>query len=151
MYPGASPTRIETQILEPLEAKLREVYELDEIISFASQGFSTTVLAIKDEVPPYLIEQVWSEVQDKMDQASFLLPSEVKPQLIRSSGPPITLLYSLTWNGEGNTPLILLSRIAEDLRQTLAYVGGSDRSQTYGAADEAVSYTHLTLPTSVTV
>ena len=138
VYPGASPTRIETQILEPLEAKLREVYELDEIISFASQGFSTTVLAIKDEVPPYLIEQVWSEVQDKMDQASFLLPSEVKPQLIRSSGPPITLLYSLTWNGEGNTPLILLSRIAEDLRQTLAYVGGSDRSQTYGAADEEV-------------
>ena len=48
IYPGASPTRIETQILEPLEAKLREVYELDEIISFASQGFSTTVLAIKD-------------------------------------------------------------------------------------------------------
>ena len=75
IYPGASPTRIETQILEPLEAKLREVYELDEIISFASQGFSTTVLAIKDEVSPTLIEQVWSEVQDKMDQASFLLPS----------------------------------------------------------------------------
>ena len=45
-------TRIETQILEPLEAKLREVYELDEIVSFASQGFSTTVLEIKDEVTP---------------------------------------------------------------------------------------------------
>ncbi len=138
IYPGASPTRIETQILEPLEAKLREVYELDEIISFASQGFATTVLAIKDEVPPSQIEQVWSEVQDKMDQASFALPQDVKPQLIRSSGPPITLLYSLTWNGDGKTPLILLSRIAEDLRQTLAYVSGSDRSHTYGAADEEV-------------
>lgn len=137
-YPGASPTRIETQILEPLETKLREVYELDEIISFASQGFSTTVLAIKDEVSPSLIEQVWSEVQDKMDQASFLLPPDVKPQLIRSSGPPFTLLYSLTWNGEGEIPLILLSRIAEDLRQTLSYVSGSDRSGTYGAADEEV-------------
>ena len=87
VYPGASPTRIETQILEPLEAKLREVYELDEIISFASQGFSTTVLAIKDEVPPYLIEQVWSEVQDKMDQASFLLPSEVKPNSFEVAVP----------------------------------------------------------------
>ncbi|MDC0333371.1 efflux RND transporter permease subunit, partial [Gammaproteobacteria bacterium] len=138
IYPGASPTRIETQILEPLETKLREVYELDEIISFASQGFSTTVLEIKDEVPPSQIEQVWSEVQDKMDQASFSLPPDVKPQLIRSSGPPITLLYSLTWKGDGDTPLILLSRIAEDLRQTLAYIGGSDRSHTYGAADEEV-------------
>ena len=138
VYPGASPNRIESQILEPLEAKLREVFEFDEIISFASQGFSTTVLAIKDEVPPSLIEQVWSETQDKIDQASFLLPPDVKPQLIRSSGPPITLLYALTWNGEGETPLILMSRVAEDLRQTLAYVSGSDRSHVYGAADEEV-------------
>jgi multidrug efflux pump subunit AcrB len=138
VYPGASPTRIETQILESMEAKLREVYELDEIISFASQGFGTTVLAIKDEVPASLIEQVWSEVQDKLDQSAFDLPANVKPQLIRSSGPPTTLLYSLKWNGNGETPLILLSRIAEDLRQTLAYVGGSDRSLIYGAADEEV-------------
>ena len=138
VYPGASPNRIESQILEPLEAKLREVFEFDEIISFASQGFSTTVLAIKDEVPSSLIEQVWSEAQDKIDQASFLLPPDVKPQLIRSSGPPITLLYALTWNGEGDTPLILMSRVAEDLRQTLAYVSGSDRSHVYGAADEEV-------------
>ncbi len=138
IYPGASPTRIETQILEPMEAKLREIYELDEIISFASQGFGTTVLEIKDEVTPDLIEQVWSEVQDKLDQSLFLLPSSVKPQLIRSSGPPTTLLYALTWNGDGKIPLILLSRIAEDLRQTLAYAGGSDRSFVFGAADEEV-------------
>ena len=138
VYPGASPNRIESQILEPLEAKLREVFEFDEIISFASQGFSTTVLAIKDEDPPSLIEQVWTETQDKIDQTYFLLPPDVKPQLIRSSGPPITLLYALTWNGEGETPLILMSRVAEDLRQTLAYVSGSDRSHVYGAADEEV-------------
>ena len=97
-FTGASPTRIETQILEPVEAKLREIYELDEIVSFASQGFGTTVLEIKDEVTPDLIEQVWSEVQDKIDQSSFLLPPDVKPQLIRSSGPPSTLIYALTWD-----------------------------------------------------
>jgi len=121
-----------------MEAKVREIYELDAIISFASQGFGTTVLEIKDEVTPDLTEQVWSEVQDKLDQSSFLLPSGVKPQLIRSSGPPTTLLYALTWNGDGKIPLILLSRIAEDLRQTLAYAGGSDRSFVFGAADEEV-------------
>ena len=121
-----------------MEAKLREIYELDEIISFASQGFGTTVLEIKDEVTPDLIEQVWSEVQDKIDQSSFLLPPDVKPQLIRSSGPPSTLIYALTWDGEGEIPLILLSRIAEDLRQSLAYAGGSEQSYVFGAADEEV-------------
>ena len=120
IYPGASPTRIETQILEPMEAKLREVYELNEIISFASQGFGTTVLEIKDNVSPALIEQVWSEVQDKLDQSLFDLPAGLKPQLIRSSGPPTTLLYALTWNGDGEPPLILLSRVAEDLQLAMA-------------------------------
>ncbi len=121
-----------------MEAKLREVYELNEIISFASQGFGTTVLEIKDNVSPTLIEQVWSEVQDKLDQSLFDLPAGLKPQLIRSSGPPTTLLYALTWNGDGEPPLILLSRIAEDLRQSMAYMAGSDRSSVFGSADEEV-------------
>ena len=139
IYPGASPLRMETQVLEPLEAKLREIYELGEIISFAQQGFSTTVMEIKDEVSPGpSIEQVWSQVQDKLDQSSFLLPPGIKPQLLKSSGPPTTLLYALSWNGVGDVPLILLSRVAEDLRQTLAFIGGSDRSFVFGGADEEV-------------
>jgi len=138
IYPGASPARMETQVLEPLEAKIREVYEIDEIQSFASQGFSSTLMEIKSEVPPHLIEQVWSQVQDKLDASVFVLPPGIEPQLNRDSGPPTTLMYALTWNGEGETPLIILSRLAEDLRQTLAYVDGSDRSYVFGAAEEEV-------------
>ena len=36
VYPGASPERIETQILEPLEAKLREVYEIRRCLLYTS-------------------------------------------------------------------------------------------------------------------
>ena len=40
---------------------------------------------------------------------------------------------------ERGWPLILLmSRVAEDLRQTLAFMGGSDRSFVFGGADEEV-------------
>ena len=138
VYPGASPARLETQVLEPMEAKLREVYEVDEIDSFASQGYGSTIIELKSEVSPRLIEQVWSQVQDKLDESIFLLPVGVKPRMVRSSGPPTTLMYALTWNGEGDMPLIMLSRIAEDLRQTLAYIDGSDRSFVFGAADEEV-------------
>ena len=138
IYPGASPARLETQVLEPMEAKLREVYEVDEIDSFASQGYGSTIIELKSEVSPRLIEQVWSQVQDKLDESIFLLPVGVKPRMVRSSGPPTTLMYALTWNGEGDMPLIMLSRIAEDLRQTLAYIDGSDRSFVFGAADEEV-------------
>ncbi len=49
IYPGASPKRIETQILEPMEAKLREVYELNEIIS-GDSIFSATGITDGDLV-----------------------------------------------------------------------------------------------------
>ena len=138
VYRGASPIRINTQVLDPLEAKLREVQEIKEIQSVASEGFASTVIELKDTVDPELIEQVWSEVQDKIDQAKFLLPAEVDPQLIRSSGPPTTLLYAINWNGEGETPIILLSRVAEDLKNRLAYSGATDKTFLYGAANEEV-------------
>jgi len=138
VYPGASPTRLETQVIEPVEATLREIYELGEIISFIQDGFGTIVLEIKDEVPPALIEQVWSEVQDKLDQSTFFLPADVKPKLIRSSGPPSTLLYAVTWKGAGESPFILLSRVAEDFKQTLAYTTGTDKANIYGASAEEV-------------
>lgn len=138
VYRGASPARINTQILDPLEAKLREVQEIDEIQSVAAEGFASTAIELKDDVPQELIEQVWSEVQDKIDQAKYLLPEGVDPQLIRSSGPPTTLLYAINWTGEGDTPIILLSRIAEDLKNRLAYSGATDKTFLYGAANEEV-------------
>ena len=138
IYRGASPIRINTQVLDPLEAKLREVQEIKQIESFASEGFASTAIELKDTVDPELIEQVWSEVQDKIDQAKFLLPADVDPQLIRSSGPPTTLLYAINWSGEGETPIILLSRVAEDLKNRLAYSGATDKTFLYGAAKEEV-------------
>lgn len=138
VYRGASPIRINTQVLDPLEAKLREVQEIDEIQSVASEGFASTAIELKDDVPKELIEQVWSEVQDKIDQARFFLPPDVNPQLIRSSGPPTTLLYSINWAGEGEAPIILLSRLAEDLKNRLAYSGATDKTFLYGAASEEV-------------
>ena len=33
--------------------------------SVAAEGFASTAIELKDDVPQELIEQVWSEVQDK--------------------------------------------------------------------------------------
>ena len=138
VYPGASPERIETQILEPLEAKLREVYEIRRLVSSASDGFSITLIELKDDVDPSLIEDTWSEVQDKIDQARADLPSEIKTELIRSSGPPATLLYAVKWLGDGSPPKILMTRVANDLRLELAYGGGTDKALLFGGSEEEV-------------
>ena len=53
--PGASSERIETEIVNDLEIKLREVEEILELESIITQGFSTIVVELNQSVPPMLI------------------------------------------------------------------------------------------------
>ena len=137
-FPGASPERIETQILEQLELKLREVTEIDELDSIISQGFSTTVIEFHQSLDPLLIDQTWSEVQDKIDQVKPLIPQGANLKLIRSSGPPITVMYGVEWRGEGASPLVMLSRIADQLKTQLNSINNTEKLKVFGGTDEEV-------------
>ena len=134
--PGASPERIETEIVNGLEIKLREVEEIDELESIITQGFSTIVVELNQSVPPMLIEETWSKVQDKLNQ--ILIPQGAEIFLDRSSGPPITVQYAVTWNGDGEAPLIMMSRLANQLKRKLSSIGSSHQTAIFGQADEEV-------------
>ena len=108
-YSGASPQRIETEVINGLELKLRELVEIDDIESVITQGFGTIVIELEQTVPGDLIEQTWSMVQNKLDQ--FNAPPGVEIFLDRTSGPPITVQYAISWNGDGELPLIMMSRL----------------------------------------
>ena len=134
--PGASPERIETEIVNDLEIKLREVEEILELESIITQGFSTIVVELNQSVPPMLIEETWSKVQDKLNQ--ILIPQGAEIFLDRSSGPPITVQYSVTWNGDGEAPLIMMSRLANQLKRKLSSIGSSHQTAVFGETDEEI-------------
>ena len=137
-YPGATPERIETQVVDNLENKLREIVELDieDLSSVITQGFSETLVELQQNVPPSLIEEVWSKVQNKIDQIET--PDGVTMLLERSSGPPITVEYIIDWKGEGNTPIIMMSRLAQQLQKRLSSVPGTEKTAIYGEAEEEI-------------
>ena len=66
-----------------------------------------------------LVEKVWSEVQDKIDLTEQEIPGNARLELSRNSGPPISVLYSIQWKGNDEPPLILMSRLAEQLKENL--------------------------------
>jgi multidrug efflux pump subunit AcrB len=134
--PGASPERIETEIVNDLEIKLREVEEILELESIITQGFSTIVVELNQSVPPMLIEETWSKVQDKLNQ--ILIPQGAEIFLDRSSGPPITVQYAVTWNGDGEAPLIMMSRLANQLKRKLSSIGSSHQTAVFGETDEEI-------------
>ena len=138
VYPGASPDRIETQVTEVLEIKLREIPEIRNLISNIRQGSATTLVELKDEVSFDLVEKVWSEVQDKLDLTEQEIPNNAQLELSRNSGPPISALYSIQWEGSSKPPLILMSRLAEQLKRKLAYLGSTEGVEIHGEANEEI-------------
>ena len=138
VYPGTSPEQIETQVTEVLEIKLREIPEIRNLISNITQGAAFTLVEFKDEVSFDLIDKVWSEVQDKIDLAKQEIPDDVKIELSRNSGPPISALYSIQWAGNGDPPLILMSRLAEQLKRKLAYLGSTEKVTLHGETNEEI-------------
>tara|TARA_B100001113_G_scaffold351319_1_gene350159 strand:- start:4196 stop:7258 length:3063 start_codon:yes stop_codon:yes gene_type:complete len=135
-YPGATPERIETQVINDLEVKLREIVEIDVLESTITQGFSRTLVELEQSVPPKLIEETWSRVQGKIDQ--ILIPEGSNILLRRSSGPPITVEYVIDWNGEGEQPIIMMSRLAQQLKRKLSSIPATEKTAIYGEADEEI-------------
>ena len=135
-YPGASPERIETQVINDLEIKLREIVEIDELDSIISQGYSKTHIELEDSVPFGKIEETWSRIQGKVDQ--IIPPDDVTMVLNRTAGPPITLEYAIDWNGDGEPPLIMMSRLAQQLKRKFSSISLTKETAVYGATDEEI-------------
>ncbi len=135
-YPGATPERIETQVINDLEAKLREIVEIDVLETTITQGFSNTLVELEQSVPPRLIEETWSRIQGKIDQVT--IPEESNILLRRSSGPPITVEYVIDWKGEGKQPIIMMSRLAQQLEKKLSSIPATEKTAIYGEAEEEI-------------
>ena len=136
--PGSSSARIETQVVTKLESALQEIIEIDEIDVNIQPGSAQILIEFKDSVTFELIEQTWSEVLNKITQVKPQLPESASVELIRSSGPPISVLYALSWKGEGKAPIILMSRLGDELRRKLAFVNNTERTGLFGIADEEI-------------
>ena len=136
--PGSSAARLETQVITKLESGLQEIIEIKELDVNIQAGFAQMLVELKDSVPFDLIEATWSEVLDKISLVEPSLPKTASVELVRSSGPPISVLYALTWEGEGAAPIILMSRLGDELRRKLAFVNNTERTNLFGLADEEI-------------
>ena len=104
--------------------------------SIISQGYSKTHIELEDSVPPDKIEETWSRIQGKLDQ--IIPPDEATVILNRTAGPPITLEYIIDWNGDGEPPIIMMSRLAQQLKRKLSSIPLTKETAVYGETDEEI-------------
>jgi len=138
-FPGASSERVEALLTEPLENKLRELSELDEITSTSKAGISVIRLKLKDEVEGVETPLVWSHARDLIAEVAPNLPVGAgTPELNDDIGYAYTMLISMEWQGDSEPQYDILGRYAKELESRLRAVYGTELVNIVGQPEEEI-------------
>ena len=137
VLPGSSPERVETQSSAILATELREIDEIKILSSNSSTGVGLVGIELKETVSKAQTDEVWSKIENKLRETSNLVPEGTRIGLSHS-GPPTTLLFALQWLGDGEPQMIILSRLASQLKRKLANISNSEKSVIYGDTKEEI-------------
>ena len=133
-YVGAAPSEVETEILKPIEDKLSQLQDVEDIVGYANQnvGFITVKFSadadLKSSIDD-LREQVNEAIPDLSDEVE-----NVSVQDIDFADSPISIL-----NIYGDfTPHILRTH-AEQIKDRLERVSGVNQVEMFGGEEREVS------------
>lgn len=139
--PGASAERVEALVSEPIEQALDEIPEIKETISTSRSGFSSVSIELIDAVDETNNTEVFAEIRDKLADAQRRFPQEAFPPIFDENRGAVafTQILAITWPGEAEGNLAIMSRSAEDLAQALREVPGTELVRIYGAPEEEIA------------
>jgi|TARA_B100002003_G_scaffold246465_2_gene276178 multidrug efflux pump subunit AcrB len=136
LLPGASASRVESLISEKIETALKEIPEIKELESTSYTGSSIVVIELYEHITSDEVELYWSEVRDKIADVGALLPREASsPELTIKQLSAVTVAFAIKG---GNTPLSLLTRIAEELKYRLSNLPGTRETEIHGELEEEI-------------
>jgi len=138
-FPGANAERVEGLVTEPIENKLREVSEVDDISSTSREGLSFITVEMKDEVED--VDRVTALLRDKMGEVSGLPAGAQEPSLDENRLHAFTAIVGLVWKSEGAPNYAILGRHATELESRLRNVTGTDFTRRFGLPEEEIAVT----------
>lgn len=138
-YPGAGPDRIEALITRPLEDELRQISEIEEIVSTSNTGSSFLRVRLIDEITDEQRALTWSEIRDAIGDASALFPPGASaPELDIDRFTSFTAIASLSSGTEEDIPLSLLNRLAQELADITRNQPNTKLVEVFGEPQEEI-------------
>lgn len=136
-FPGADATRVESLVSEKIEEELREIDEIKELRSISRAGMSTITIELRDDV--YEVDEVWSRIRDKIDDARVEFPSGVnEPDFEEMDVKAYAMIVALVWDNPNPVNYAVLRRSAKQLEDRLRAVSGTEDIDTFGDPDEEI-------------
>ena len=136
-FPGASAQRVESLVTDKLEQELLKMEEIKTISSTSRLGSSTMILKLQNNVEN--IDEVWSRVRDRLaDVTPTLPPGVLTPKYEEIHQRAYTLMAALTWDLESPANYAILRRIAEELKDQLRAIEGTEEIEFFGSPSEEI-------------
>jgi len=138
VYPGADPGRVEALVTEKIEEELREVEEIDVIESTSASSISIIQIELLDTLTEDVIEQAWSEIRDKIGDATREFPQGVlEPEFSTDGAGAFASISALVLGHDVVSEAVML-RYAEVLADTLRNVPGTKSVEIFGELEEEI-------------
>lgn len=137
VYPGATPEQVEALVTAPLEEKIDEMKDVQNVYSTSSNGVSVIYVELAGNADR---EKAWDELRRKVNEARPLLPPgagepEVNDELNRTSS---IILHLLAPPGK---PAAVLRETAGLWRDAFKQVPGVEKVELVGLPEEQVQVT----------
>jgi multidrug efflux pump subunit AcrB len=133
-FAGMAPERMENLVAVPIERKIRELAEVKDIRTLATEGSLIIYVDLKDDVAD--VKATWQRLRDKMnDVKGELAEGAVGPFVNSDFGDVAVATIAITAEGFSYREL---KDVAEDFRKKLYQLAGVAKVELLGAQDERV-------------
>lgn len=133
-YLGLSPPRLERLIVEPVERKIRQIPQVEDIDTLMVAGRATIKVTVLDRVTK--LEGVWQELRDKMEEVARELPAETSGPFVNTDFGDVTIA-SIAMTAEGFS-FAEMEGTAEELQRQLYALDGVGKVRLYGNQEERI-------------
>ncbi len=137
--PGADAERIEATVTEPIERRLQELSEIAEIKSSSRANMSQISIDIRDDLTETEVDNAWTLIRQQVSLAQADLPPEAATPFVRRVYVGAsTMIVSLVWEGEGDPPMAVMSRLADTLEDRFLNLPATEETEVFGQPQEEV-------------
>ena len=135
-FPGMSPERMEDLIVKPIERKLREIGEIEDINALISTGYTVVTVSIYDYVSKGDLDAIFNDIRNKMDDLEPDLPDGTEGPFVNTDYGDVSIAtVAVTGDGFSGADL---RESADDLREYLYETDGISKISLYGVQDERI-------------
>ena len=135
-FKGMAPERVENLIADPIERKIREIGEVEDIKTTITTGQAIFKVHLFDSVPITDIETAWEDLRNKMQSVTSELPDGTEGPFTNTDYGDVSVA-TIAVTGDG-FDLSQVKVAAEDLQRELYRVEGVTKVDLYGEQDQRI-------------